>query len=202
MDAILINNNKNTNLLVEKNQQKQFVILITEPGTINLEINLAGENARAEILGVILGQHEGEIHLSTAQNHSAPNTYSNLLVKSVLSGSSGFIFSGLIRIEKNAQKSNAYQRNDNILLSSQAKVNSKPYLEILANDVLCTHGATMGQIDEEQLFYLESRGIERKTAQNLIINGFLHSLLDKISDSDIVESVNKKLAASGYAAIS
>ncbi|MBI5123057.1 SufD family Fe-S cluster assembly protein [Candidatus Roizmanbacteria bacterium] len=202
MEAILIKNNKNINLCVEKNQQKQFVILLTEPGKINLEINLAGENARAEILGVVLGHTEGEINLSTVQHHTAPNTTSNLLVKSVLTNASSLSFFGLIRIEKDAQKSNAYQRNDNILLSPQAKVNSKPYLEILANDVLCTHGATMGQIDKEQKFYLESRGLNSKESEELIVNGFLHSLLDKISNRVIVETVNKKLALLGYGAIS
>lgn len=202
MDTILVNNNKNTKLRVEKNQQKQFVMLITEPGNINLEINLAGENAQAEILGIVFGHIDGEINLSTVQHHTAPNTVSNLLVKSVLTNASRLSFSGLIRIEKSAQKSNAYQRNDNILLSNQAQVNSKPYLEILANDVLCTHGATMGQIDKEQKFYLESRGLNAKEAEELIVNGFLHSLLDKISDRAIVEIVNKKLTLLGYGAIS
>lgn len=193
MQTVLVTDNKISAFAVGKNEKKQLVLFLTKPQEISLNINLTGENAEAEILGIIIGQKDRVINLHTTQNHLAPHTKSNLLLKSVMSNSSCLNFTGLIKIEKAAQKSLAYQRNENILLSSQAKVNSKPYLEILANDVLCTHGATMGEIDQEQIFYLESRGLNRQAASNLIIKGFLYSVLDKISDLAIVERVTNKL---------
>lgn len=199
MESILISPNQNSFSLKSK-EQKQFVLLLTETEERLLEINLA-KNSRVEILGIVLGTSKHQIKLTTKQNHIGQNSSSNLLIKSILKDNSSFDFSGLIRIEKEAQNSHAYQRNENLLLGENVKCDTKPYLEILANDVVCTHGATMGQIDQEQLFYLESRGLDKKTAEALIVEGFLRSLLDKISDLAIVESIRKKIAEKGYGTI-
>lgn len=202
MESILIDDLKNSVLTVGKNQSRQFVIFITNSLNLNLEISLTGIKARAEILGIVIAKNKNVIRLNTIQHHLAPETKSSLLIKTIADDDSFFNFSGLIKIDKKAQKSQAYQRNENILLSLAAHVESKPYLEILANDVYCTHGATMGEVDKEQLFYLQSRGLDKTSAKNLVINGFLHSLLDKISDLSIVERVNNKLRENGYGSVS
>ena len=106
---------------------------------------------------------------------------------------SRFHYEGLIKIEKGAQKSNAYQKNQNLLLSDKAWAESKPYLEILANDVRCTHGATIGQIDREQLYYLSTRGLTEKEASKLLITGFCQDILDRLPDEKLKASLMKKI---------
>ncbi|MEK7165899.1 MAG: SufD family Fe-S cluster assembly protein, partial [Patescibacteria group bacterium] len=95
--------------------------------------------------------------------------------------------------EREAQRTDAYQRNENLMLSSEAKAESKPALEILANDVRCTHSATIGKVDQEQLFFLESRGLNEKNATIMIIQGFFKVIMDKIDDKDIVISLERKI---------
>ena len=102
------------------------------------------------------------------------------MIKGVFDGSSRFIYQGLIKIEKSGQKSHAYQKNKNLILSSGVYVDSRPFLEILANDVFCTHGSTTGKINEESLFYLKSRGIDQKNAEQLYVSGFIQEVIDKI----------------------
>src|SRR3989338_4557715 len=150
-----------------KNEKK--TIVIDKSGDYVIE--LAGEGAEATILGAFVGKDDDDFKIHTLQLHKAPNTLSDLLIKTVMEGNAKFNYDGLIKIEKNAQKSNAYQRNENLLLSENAHVESKPELEIEANDVRCTHGATMGMIDEEEIFYLMSRGINRKDAEGIIVEG-------------------------------
>ena len=106
------------------------------------------------------------------------------------------LYDGGIRVEKEAQKTDAYQRNENLLLSEGAHAQSKPSLEILANDVRCTHGATVGKIPEDQLWYLATRGIGKKRGQGLIVSGFLGSALVSIDDTSVVESIKERIASS------
>lgn len=162
--------------ILKKNEKK--TIVIDQSGDYTIE--LAGEGAEATILGAFVGKDNDEFIVHTLQLHKAPNTMSDLLIKSVLGGNSKLHYDGLIKIEKNAQKSNAYQRNENLLLSENAHVESKPELEIEANDVRCTHGATMGMIDEEEIFYLMTRGISRKDSEQLIVDGFLQGVYDRM----------------------
>jgi Fe-S cluster assembly protein SufD len=159
-------------------QNEKRTIVITESGEYIIE--LIGEHAEAVILGAFVGKTDEVFRIHTIQHHKAPNTTSDLLIKSVLGGNSKLNYNGLIKIDKNAQKSNAYQRNENLLLSDQVHVESKPELEILANDVRCTHGATMGMVDEEEIFYLMSRGISRNVSEGLIVEGFLQNVYDRI----------------------
>ena len=159
-----------------KNEKK--TIVIDKSGDYVIE--LAGEGAQANIVGAFVGKDGDNFVVHTLQLHKAPNTLSDLLIKTVLSGNATFNYDGLIKIEKNAQKSNAYQRNENLLLSENARVESKPELEIEANDVRCTHGATMGMIEEEEIFYLMSRGILRKDSEQLIVDGFLQGVYDRM----------------------
>ena len=114
-----------------------------------------------------------------------PNTSSNLLYKNAFFDQAKTIFSGLIVVDPDAQKTNAYQSNRNLMLSDEAEANSLPGLEIQANDVRCTHGATSARIDAEQEFYLQARGIAPKQAQELLVFGFFEEVLGKLEDEDL-----------------
>jgi Fe-S cluster assembly protein SufD len=140
---------------------------------VSVTVEITGEESEVSIIGIFRLEGKSNVHVSTMQHHVTKNTKSNLLIKSVLSGSSQFFFDGAIRVEKEGLKTDAYQRNENLLLSADAWAESKPSLEILTNDVRCTHGATIASLDPEQLFFLESRGISESTAQEIIVQGFL-----------------------------
>ena len=126
-----------------------------------------------------------EFDQRTLQTHAAPNTSSNLLYKNVLLDTARTIFSGLIVVDPDAQKTDAYQSNRNLMLSDTAEANSLPGLEIQANDVRCTHGATTSRIEPEQEFYLESRGIPPKKAAELLVIGFFEEVLNKLEDENL-----------------
>jgi Fe-S cluster assembly protein SufD len=156
-------------------------------GTQSIEgavsVHLVGVNATANILGAFINFADNRITLHTLQHHKARGTTSNLLVKSVLFDTSTFSYDGAIRVENTGQKTDAYQKNENLLLSAHAHAQSKPSLEILADDVRCTHGATIGSIEREQLLYLQTRGISRHSGIYLIVQGFLDHVIEKISDT-------------------
>jgi Fe-S cluster assembly protein SufD len=166
-----------------------LTLLLTSFGGKNIDsqvtVRLQGAGAYATILGVVVGKGEGTVKINTLQKHEAPDTKSNLLVKSVLQDQARCVIDGGIRVEKNAQKTDAYQRNENLLLSSEAYAESKPSLEILANDVRCTHGATVGPVSEEELWYLSTRGIPKAQAERLVVEGFFSSALELVSDEKV-----------------
>jgi len=118
--------------------------------------------------------------INTEQIHVSPNSFSDLSLLSVARDSSQLLFSGLIKIEKNAQKSHAYQKNQNLILSNDAFVSSFPTLEILADDVFCTHGSTSGPISQDQLQYLQMRGLTNASAKKLAIEGFKNQVYEKL----------------------
>jgi len=149
-----------------------------------IEIHVSRESAEAYILGVLIGSSDS-CAITTLQHHSAPNTKSDLLVKTVLDKDAWFSYDGLIKIDKNAQKSNAYQRNENLILSENAHVDTRPELEIFANDVRCTHGATIGRLANEEVFYLRSRGLVEEEAVRLIVYGFVESVISRIPDEQM-----------------
>lgn len=174
---------------INLNETKQNKIEFNKPGDYTVFLyNLSGEfdflinssNVSLDILGLYIGKKSDNFELKTNQYHLAPNSTSNLLTKGVFSDQSKFIYQGLIKIEKLAQKSHAYQKNKNLILSSDVYVDSRPFLEILANDVFCTHGSTTGKINEESLFYLKSRGIDHENAERLYVSGFIQEIVDKI----------------------
>lgn len=146
---------------------------------------IEGAGSNAEILSLTVAHQEQEIDQRTLQSHNAPNSRSNLLFKNALQDTSKTIFSGLIKVAEEAQLTDAYQTNRNLLLSPTAEANSLPGLEILANDVKCSHGATTGQIDENELFYLLARGIDKPTAQKLLVFGFFEEILEKITNEEL-----------------
>jgi Fe-S cluster assembly protein SufD len=151
--------------------------------------HLRSPGGRSDMLAVSVADDAQEIDARTFQIHEAPNTASDLLYKNSLDDTARTIFSGLIRVDPGAHKTDAYQKVRNLLLSDEAEANSAPGLEIEADDVRCTHGATSGQIEEEELFYLMSRGITRKAAQKLIVHGFLQEAIDRLGQPAIAEKL-------------
>jgi Fe-S cluster assembly protein SufD len=152
---------------------------------------LIGEGARSDLLAVAVAQGEQEFDARTLQDHVSPRTASDLLYKNALDDRARTTFGGLIRVEPQAHFTDAYQKVRNLLLSDDAEANSMPGLEILADNVRCTHGATSGQIDEDELFYLRSRGIPIKAAQRLIVAGFLNEVIQRLNQPAIAEYLNR-----------
>ena len=146
---------------------------------------LSAPGAHSEMLALTVAHGTQEFDQRTLQIHQAPNTSSNLLYKNALLDQAKTIFSGLIVVDPDAQKTDAYQSNRNLMLSDEAEANSLPGLEIQANDVRCTHGATSARIDREQEFYLESRGIRAAQAQELLVFGFFEEVLGKIEHQEL-----------------
>src|SRR5580700_3583092 len=146
---------------------------------------LAGAGARSDMLAVSIAGADQEFDQRTLQDHLQPNTTSDLLYKNALSDNARTVFSGLIKVERGAHRTDAYQKVRNLLLSDEAEANSMPGLEILADDVRCTHGATSGQVQPEELFYLKSRGIDDLKAKGLIVNGFLNEVVDRLSGENL-----------------
>jgi Fe-S cluster assembly protein SufD len=152
---------------------------------------LIGEGGRSDLLAVGVAQGEQEFDARTLQDHISPSTSSDLLYKNALDDRARTTFGGLIRVEPHAHFTDAYQKVRNLLLSDDAEANSMPGLEILADNVRCTHGATSGQIDEEELFYLRSRGIPTKAAQRLIVTGFLNEVIQRLDQPLIAEHLRR-----------
>ena len=155
--------------------------------------HLRGQGGRSDMLSVSTVEGKREVDQRTLQIHEVPNTASDLLYKNALFDAARTIFSGLIRVEPGAHYTDAYQKVRNLLLSDEAEANSAPGLEIEADNVRCTHGATSGQIEEEELFYLLSRGIPREAAQRLIVHGFLYEVLARLPDEAIREKLRGML---------
>ncbi|NOY37988.1 MAG: Fe-S cluster assembly protein SufD [Chlorobi bacterium] len=163
----------------------------------NLDIVLVGSHAKSHANGLFLMDHDQHVDNHVFVSHAAPECFSNQLYKGVLNNNATGVFSGKILVEKGAQKTEAYQVNKNILLTDTAKMNSKPQLEIYADDVKCTHGATVGQLDEEAMFYLRSRGIRENDARLMLMYAFAHDVVRKIRievlQDRITELVEKRL---------
>jgi len=148
---------------------------------------LVGEGARSDLLAVAVAMNEQEFDARTLQDHISPNTASDLLYKNALDDRARCTFGGLIRVEPHAHFTDAYQKVRNLLLSDDSEANSMPGLEILADNVRCTHGATSGQVNKDEMFYLHSRGIPTKTAQRLIVTGFLNEVIQRFDQPLIAE---------------
>jgi len=166
---------------------------------LDLEMHLDGEGSEAKFSGCYFGNGTQHFDFHTFQNHNVGHTVSDLLFKGALRDRARMVYQGLIKVHKDAQRSDAYQANRNLLLSDKARADSIPSLEIEANDVRCTHGATVGQVDEEQLFYLRSRGLPRPDAERMIIQGFFEPVLERIPAESlrtaVTAAVERKAAA-------
>ena len=146
----------------------------------DLEMHLDGEGSEAKFSGCYFGNGTQHFDFHTFQNHNVGHSVSDLLFKGALRDRARMVYQGLIKVHKDAQRSDAYQANRNLLLSDKARADSIPSLEIEANDVRCTHGATVGQVDEDQLFYLMTRGLPKRDAERMIIHGFFEPVLERI----------------------
>jgi len=156
---------------------------------------LVGEGARSDMLAVTVAEGDQEFDQRTFQDHLAPGAYSDLLYKNALDDRARTIFAGMIKVEPGAHRTDAYQKVRNLLLSDDAEANSMPGLEILADDVRCSHGATSGQIEAEELFYLLARGISKPVAQRLIVQGFLQEAIDRLGNTAIAAKLGEMVAA-------
>lgn len=160
----------------------------------NHTARLAGENSEANFYGLVLGTGKQLVDNHTLADHATPHCQSNELYKYILDDRSTGVFNGKIIVRPDAQKTNAYQSNKTILLSDTATINTKPQLEIFADDVKCSHGATSGQLDEESLFYLRSRGIPADKARALLLHAFATDVLNHITLAPLRDALDKSIA--------
>jgi Fe-S cluster assembly protein SufD len=155
---------------------------------------LLGEGSRSDMLAISVGDDSQEFDARTLQDHASPHSYSDLLFKNALNGHARATFGGLIRVEPHAHFTDSYQKVRNLLMSDDAEANSMPGLEILADNVKCSHGATSGQLDEDQMFYLLARGLPQNIAAQLLVGGFLHEVLDRIPEPALVVRLDELIA--------
>jgi Fe-S cluster assembly protein SufD len=167
----------------------------SKKGKTRIENDLAGEGATSRVTGAYFADGEQHLDYDTFQQHVGPSTTSDFAFKGALRDRATAVWRGMIKVEKDAQKTNAYQENRNLLLSDHAHADSIPGLEIEANDVRCTHGATVGQVDRDQLFYLMTRGLTRAEAERLIVRGFFSDVLDRIELEPVREALSDALEA-------
>lgn len=172
-----LNKEKKDKIIIKKSG-KYIVFFQNLSGKFSFELKEKGINL--QIFGLFIGKNKDRFEIETIQHHVAPNSTSNLLIKGIFYDESKFIYQGLIRIEKQAQKSHAYQKNQNLILSDGCFVDSRPFLEILANDVFCTHGSTTGKLNQNQIYYLQTRTLDKKSAEKLLVGGFIQEIPDKI----------------------
>jgi Fe-S cluster assembly protein SufD len=156
---------------------------------------LAGEGARSDMLAVCVADNAQEFDARTLQDHASPHTTSDLLYKNALNDRARNTFGGLIRVEPHAHFTDAYQTVRNVLLSDDAEANSMPGLEILADNVKCSHGATSGQLGEDEMFYLLSRGIPAPVARQLLVSGFLNEVVDRLDHHAITAHIHELIEA-------
>ena len=157
----------------------------------NLHLDLNGSNTESHLYGLYLAGTSQLADNHTTVNHLFPNCLSNELYKGVMLDSARCVFSGRIFVDQDAQKTNAFQQNNNMLLSDTAVIDSKPQLEIFADDVKCSHGSTVGSLNKEALFYLQSRGIGETAARNLMVKAFAFDVTNKIQIPAVREYVEK-----------
>jgi Fe-S cluster assembly protein SufD len=163
----------------------------SKKGKVRIQNDLAGQGATSRVTGAYFTDGVQHLDYDTFQEHMAPSTTSDFAFKGALRDRSTAVWRGMIRVERDAQKTNAYQENRNLMLSPTTHAVPIPGLEILANDVRCTHGATVGRVDRDQLFYLMARGLPRPEAERLIVRGFFEDVLARVE----LEPVRDALAA-------
>ena len=175
--------------------QKTDMVLLVMPGVscdIRLDVHLTGEGAEANIYGAYVCGRSEKVNIAVDMHHDVPYCNSRQLFKGIAGGSSREDFYGKIIVAKDAQRTEAYQENHNILLSDEAKVDTKPQLEIYADDVKCSHGATIGRLNEEEQFYMRSRGISLEDAKVLQMISFIAPVLENIQDEAQREVVSSE----------
>jgi len=189
------------NNIINLNTTKNRKITLDKPGKYTLfffnlcsqpEITITSENIDVNILGIYIGRKNDSFYLNTTQHHKVGKSKSNLLIKGIFFDDAKFYYEGLIKIDKNAQKTQAHQKNQNIIESPDCHIESKPFLEIKANDIICTHGSTTGQISADQLHYLQTRGMKKNQAKKLLFEGFVQEIFDIMNTSQIDKKIIEK----------
>jgi Fe-S cluster assembly protein SufD len=167
----------------------------SKKGKTRIQNDLAGRGATSRVTGAYFADGSQHLDYDTFQEHEAPDTTSDFAFKGALRDRATAVWRGMIRVEQAAQKTNAYQENRNLILSEKAHADSIPGLEILANDVRCTHGATISPVDRDELFYCMARGLSRGAAERLIVRGFFQDILDRIELEPVRETLGAVLEA-------
>jgi Fe-S cluster assembly protein SufD len=200
IDKLQLENNTSYQVSTEQIHQDKnstFTInTITLNGALvrnNLNIVVDGTNCESNLNGVYILKGQQHVDNHTMVDHRVPHCNSNESYKGVMYDKSTAVFNGKVFVRKDAQKTNAFQNNANVLLSNDATVNSKPELEIYADDVKCSHGSTTGQLDEEAVFYLRARGISENSARQLIVSAFMNDIIEKIDSEELKEFIFKKI---------
>lgn len=159
------------------------------------DVALAGREAEAQVNGVMFTEGRQHLVYNTLQHHEAPSCKSDLLYKGALQDRSRLVWRGMIKVDKGAQKTDGYQRNDNLMLSRDSRADSIPGLEIEADDVRCTHGATSGRVDAEQVFYAQARGLTADEAARLVVAGFFQQVFDRITIPSVREALARAVSS-------
>ena len=159
------------------------------------DVALVGRGADAQVNGVMFTEGRQQLVYNTLQHHQAPGCKSDLLYKGALQDRSRLVWRGMIKVDKAAQKTDGYQRNDNLMLSNEARADSIPGLEIEADDVRCTHGATSGRVDAEQIFYAQARGLSADEAARLVVAGFFQQVFDRITIPPVREALARAIGS-------
>lgn len=166
----------------------------TRLAKVNQDVALAGPGANSQVNGVLFTEAKQHVAYHTQQHHQAPSCRSDFLYKAALQDKSRTVWRGMIKVDVEAQKTDGYQRNDNLLLSADARADSIPGLEIEADDVRCTHGSTSGRVDEELLFYAQCRGFTRNEAVRMVVSGFFQQIFDRITIESVREALGDAIA--------
>lgn len=182
-------NNNSQNTYAIASPEKHVFFLYNQ--SKNIIFDITTPDAEVYVFALFVGKEQDDFTLSIQQHHTAPKTISHVTVKSILKDESKFRYEGSIIIEKVAQKSEASQTNRNLLLSSNAQAFSQPNLEILADDVLCHHGATTSQLNPDHLFYAQSRGLTQEQAQDILAQGFINDFFNEIEKIGKFEEIAK-----------
>ncbi|MBA63556.1 MAG: Fe-S cluster assembly protein SufD [Planctomycetaceae bacterium] len=161
---------------------------------VNQHVVLDGEGARSQMNGVLFTENKQHLSYHTQQYHKKANCHSDFLYKTALQDKSHTVWRGMIKVDEGAQQTDGYQRNDNLLLSNNARADSIPGLEIEADDVRCTHGSTSGKVDEEMIYYAQCRGFTRMEAMRLIVTGFFQQIFDRITIDSVRDALGLAIA--------
>ena len=191
-EVIIVSDGQLTRNMEVQSGQRADMVLLVLPGVscdVKLDVRLAGEGAEANIYGTYVCGGEERVKISVDMHHDLPHCNSRQLFKGIAGGTSKVDFYGKIIVAQDAQRTEAYQENHNILLSDGAKVDTKPQLEIYADDVKCSHGATIGRLNEEEQFYMRSRGISLEDAKVLQMISFIAPVLENIEDEAEREAI-------------
>jgi Fe-S cluster assembly protein SufD len=162
-------------------------------GKVRMTTNLAGQGSEARVTGGYAGGNSQHLDYDTLQEHAAEDTFSDLAFRGVLANSSTAVWRGMIKVDEGAQRTDAFQECRNMLLSPDAHADAIPGLEILADDVACTHAAAIAQVDKDQLFYLNSRGLSEEEGRSLVVEGFLQALVERLGEGPVRDEIAARI---------